>query len=129
MAAVNRDGSPVGTLDSFSIAQDGTINGAFTNGLTRPVGQVSVATFSNPEGLVEAGENMFEAGPNSGTPVQVAPQSMGAGRVVPGALELSNVDLSQEFVDMITANTGFSASSRVIRTSDEMLQQLLSIAT
>ena len=128
VAAVNRDGSPVGTLDSFSIGEDGTINGAFSNGLTRPLGQVSLATFTNPEGLVEVGANMFEVGPNSGIPVQVEPQSMGGGRVVPGAIELSNVDLSEEFVSLISANTGYSASSRVIRTSEELIQQLLAIA-
>lgn len=125
MAAVFQDGSPIGTLSTFSISNDGTISGAFTNGLTRTLGQVALATFSNPEGLVEVGSNMYAAGPNSGLPVNVQPLTFGTGRIVAGALELSNVDLSAEFVNLISTTTGFSASSRVITTSDQLIQQLL----
>ena len=127
LAAVSQDGSAIGTLDSFSIGEDGIINGAFTNGLTRTLGQVALNVFSNPEGLSEAGANMFRATASSGDSVPVTPQTFGAGRIISGALELSNVDLSQEFVNLITINTGFSASARVISTSDELLQQLLAI--
>jgi len=128
LAAVFQDGSPIGTLDSFSIGQDGTINGSFTNGLTRTLGQVALATFTNPEGLVDAGNNLLASGPNSGLPVDVQPQTFGSGRIVSGAVELSNVDLSAEFVNLINTTTGFSASSRVITTSDQLIQQLLQIA-
>lgn len=127
IAATYQDGSPLGTLSSYAVGTDGTITGAFTNGLTRTVGQVALATFSNPEGLVDIGSNLFTPGPNSGTPVVTAPLELSAGRVIGGALELSNVDLSQEFINLILASTGYSASSRVITTTDQLLQQLLVI--
>ena len=127
LAAVFQDGSPIGTLGSFSIGEDGTISGSFTNGLTRTIGQVALAKFSNPEGLVDVGDNLFGSGPNSGTPLVASPREFGTGRVVGGALELSNVDLSQEFINMILASTGYSAASRVITTTDELITQLLAL--
>jgi len=127
LAAVFQDGSPIGTLTDIGVGQDGVISGAFTNGLVRNVGQIALATFTNNEGLVDVGDNMFRTGPNSGTAVVSAPLTLGAGRVVGGALELSNVDLSQEFVDLITASTGYSAAGRVINTANELIQQLLII--
>ena len=128
IAATFQDGSALGTLNSMSVSENGIVVGAFTNGLTRTLGQVVVATFSNPEGVVDAGNGLFREGPNSGTAVETTPQSFGAARVVAGALELSNVDLSSEFVNLITASTGFSAASRVITTSDQLIQQLLSLS-
>lgn len=128
LAAVFQDGSGIGTLQSFSIGEDGTIIGAFTNGLNRTLGQVATAVFVNPEGLVDVGGNAYTTGPNSGLPVEAAPLTFGSGRMISGALELSNVDLSQEFVNLITTSTGFSASSRVITTGDQLIQQLLAIA-
>ena len=125
LAAVFQDGSPIGTLGSFSIGEDGVISGSFTNGLTRTIGQVALAKFSNSEGLVDVGDNLFGSGPNSGTPLIASPREFGTGRVVGGALELSNVDLSQEFINMILASTGYSAASRVITTTDELITQLL----
>ena len=127
VAAVYQDGSPIGTLGTFSIGEDGAITGSFTNGLTRTLGQVALAKFSNPEGLVDVGNNLFNAGPNSGTPLVAKPRDFGTGRVVGGALELSNVDLSQEFINMILASTGYSASSRVITTTDELMNNLLAL--
>ena len=126
-AAVYQDGSSIGTLSNFSIGEDGTISGSFTNGLTRTIGQIALAKFSNPEGLVDAGDNLFKSGPNSGTPLIARPREFGTGRVVGGALELSNVDLSQEFINMILASTGYSAASRVITTTDELMTQLLAL--
>jgi flagellar hook protein FlgE len=125
VAAMYQDGSPMGTLANFSIGADGAISGAFTNGLTRTIGQVVLAKFSNPEGLVDAGNNLFRVGPNSGSALIARPTEFGTGRVIGGALELSNVDLSQEFINMILASTGYSASSRVISTTNELIQQLL----
>ncbi|MGE3106845.1 MAG: flagellar hook protein FlgE [Phycisphaerales bacterium] len=127
LAAVFQDGSPIGTLATFGVGVNGIITGAFTNGLTRTLGQVALATFSNPEGLVDIGDNLFTAGPNSGTPVVTTPTSLGAGRVVSGALEQSNVDISQEFIQLILTSTGYSAASRVITTTDQLMQQLLVI--
>jgi flagellar hook protein FlgE len=125
VAATYQDGSPRGTLAAYSVGADGVITGAFTNGLTRPLGQVVLATFSNNGGLVEVGSNLFSTGPNSGSPQAKVPTSLGAGRIIGGALELSNVDLSQEFINLILASTGYSASSRVITTTDQLMQQLL----
>ncbi len=122
----NEDGSPQGTLESFSIGKDGTISGSFTNGLSRNLGQVALATFRNDEGLVDAGNNTFQAGPNSGTAIITTPTQLGSGEVVASSLEQSNVDLSSQFVQLIAASTGFSASSRVITTADQLLQSLLS---
>lgn len=125
IAAVSQDGAPLGTLSNFSIGEDGRISGAYTNGLVRTIGQLAVAQFSNPEGLVDVGNNLFQIGPNSGNPVITEPGKFGTGRVIGGALEMSNVDLSQEFIEMILASTGYSASSRVITTTNELIQQLL----
>lgn len=128
LAAVRQDGSAIGRLQEFSIGENGVITGAFSNGLTRTLGQIALATFANPEGLVDAGGNAYTSGANSGLPVEVAPLTFGTGRVISGALELSNIDLSQEFVNLITTSTGFSASSRVITTGDQLIQQLLALA-
>jgi flagellar hook protein FlgE len=110
LAAVSRDGAPMGTLMSFAVGPDGMISGSFSNGLTRTVGQVALATFANPEGLVDQGNSLF---------------SSGASQIVGGALELSNVDLGEEFIKLILASTGYSAASRVIKTTDDLMQQLL----
>lgn len=127
IAAVFQDGSPIGVLSSFSFGEDGVITGGFTNGLTRTIGQLAVGTFTNPEGLVDVGNNLFAVGPNSGTALITEAGQFGTGRVIGGALELSNVDLSKEFTDMILTTTGYSAASRVITTTDELLQQLLNL--
>lgn len=121
----NQDGFPAGTLNDFAIGKDGTITGTFSNGLTRTLGQLALATFSNQEGLVAEGSNTFVAGPNSGEPSIVAPGTMGAGVLIGGALELSNVDLTRQFIDMITATTAFSSAGRVISTSQQLLGELL----
>ena len=128
IAAVSQNGFPGGELVSFGVDDDGTIIGAFTNGATRILGQVSLAIFANPGGLQDVGDNFYRVGPNSGEAVITAPGTLGAGRVVTGALEMSNVDLSQEFINMILASTGYQASSRVINASNEMLDQLMLMA-
>lgn len=126
IAAAGQDGSPIGTLQDFSISEDGTVVGVYSNSLTRNLGQVVLANFANPQGLIEEGSNRYNVSVNSGQPTIAAPGTSGAGRVVGGALELSNVELSEEFINLITASTGFSASSRVLTTSDRLLQELLS---
>jgi flagellar hook protein FlgE len=120
-----QDGNAIGTLNDFSIGEDGKITGSFTNGQTRTLGQVAIATFTNPGGLEDQGGNMFKAGSNSGEAVVSAPQTLGSGGIRSGALEQSNVDLSEEFINMIVASTGFSAASRVITTSDQLITELL----
>ncbi len=128
LAAVFRDGRESGTLDSFAVSRDGTVVGTFSNGLFRPLGRVAVATFTNPAGMEDLGSNLFRPSANSGDAVVVTPTTFGAGSVIGGALEQSNVDLGGEFINLIVSSTGYSASSRVIQTADDLLQELISIA-
>jgi flagellar hook protein FlgE len=125
VAATFQDGSPLGTLSSFGVGPDGIITGSFTNGLSRTLGQVAVANFNNVEGLTDVGNSLFQVGLDSGPPVVAVPGTLGTGNIVGGSLENSNVDLGSEFIEMIQASTGFSASSRVVKTADDLLQQLL----
>jgi flagellar hook protein FlgE len=125
VAATYQDGAPPGLLSAFAVQDDGTIVGSFTSGIVRTLGQIPLASFINPEGLVDEGGNVYRPGANSGQPAFVTAGDSGTGTIVAGALELSNVDLGQEFINMIMTSTGYSASSRIIRTSDELLQQLL----
>src|SRR5262249_23697085 len=125
MLPSQQDGRPIGTLTAFSVGGNGVITGSFDNGLNSTLGQVAIATFDNNQGLVDQGGNMYVAGANSGDAKISAPLTLSAGQIRAGALEQSNVDLSNEFINMIIASTGFAASSRVITTSDELLTQLL----
>lgn len=125
LSTLNQDGSPIGTLEDFSVTADGSIMGIFSNSLLRPLGRIAMARFSNPQGLVESGGNMFDITTNSGTAQIGVGGTGGRGRIVGGALEQSNVELSEEFIALISASTGFSANSRVITTSDELIQELL----
>ncbi len=99
----------------------------YSNGLERTVGQVALANFVNPGGLEKMGQNLFSAGLNSGAPNIGAASTGGRGTIISGYLEASNVDMGQEFTNMILAQRGFQASSRVITTSDEMLQELVNL--
>lgn len=123
-----QDGFPAGTLTDFAISDDGIINGVFSNGLKRQLGQIVLATFANPEGLVAYGNNTYIPGPNSGEPTASTPGTLGAGLLMGGALELSNVDMTKEFIDMISATTAFGMSGRVISTSQQLLAELLNMS-
>ncbi|MEM6749881.1 MAG: flagellar hook-basal body complex protein [Planctomycetota bacterium] len=123
--AFSQDGTQLGTLEDFTTSEDGTISGVFSNGLIRNLGRIPLATFSNPEGLLELGGNSYRPTPNSGDAVIVRAGTGGSGRVIGGALELSNVELSDEFINLINASTGFSANSRIITTSQQLIQELL----
>jgi flagellar hook protein FlgE len=127
LASNEQDGIPFGVLDNFNVGKNGIITGAFTNGLTRTIGQVAVANFTNPGGLVETGDSLFSVGSNSGTPIITTAGQFGTGSIIERALEGSNVDLANEFTNMILTTTGYSASSRVITTSDQLLQQLTNL--
>ncbi|MFN3166323.1 MAG: flagellar hook protein FlgE [Phycisphaeraceae bacterium] len=124
--SLRQDGTAIGTLEDFSIAEDGTITGVFSNSLLRDLGRIPLAMFSNEAGLQEIGGNLYTNTSNSGTPQIVNAGTGGSGRTIGRALELSNVDLAQEFISLISAQTGFSANSRIISTSDQMIQELLS---
>ncbi len=128
LVMTTQDGHSAGTLSNFSVGPDGIVYGTFSNGMTRPLGQIALATFSNPEGLISDVNNLFRTGPNSGQPIITTPQTLGAGSVLSGALEMSNIDLTREFIGLITATMGFSASGRVISTSNELLNELMRIA-
>ncbi|MCA1059161.1 flagellar basal-body rod protein FlgF [Rossellomorea aquimaris] len=120
------DGNSEGYLESFNIGSSGEVNGVFSNGEVRVLSQLALATFSNPGGLTKAGSNLFQASNNSGLPNQgVAGE--GRGSLQSGSLEMSNVDLSEEFTEMITAQRGFQANTRIITTSDEILQELVNL--
>ncbi|WP_018922547.1 flagellar basal body rod protein FlgG [Salsuginibacillus kocurii] len=112
--------------ESFSVGQDGTVN-FVEDGETEVAGQIEVAQFANPEGLNKIGDNLLQESANSGEPEISAPTADGAGELVAGTLEMSNVDLSEEFTEMITAQRGFQANTRIITTSDEILQELVNL--
>jgi flagellar hook protein FlgE len=125
LVSPSQDGFAFGTFSSYSIGADGTITASYSNGLTKTVGQVALATFADPDGLINNGNNQYSAGAASGNAVITAPQAQGAGEIQSSSLEMSNVDLSKEFINLIIASTGYSASSRVISTSDQLLTDLL----
>jgi flagellar hook protein FlgE len=128
VAATSQNGIAPGTFTSFNVStQTGEIYGLYSNGMSRLIGQIAVANFVNPSGLVREGQNMFLEGLNSGQPMIGAPNTGERGSVVSGYLEGSNVDMAQEFTNMILAQRSFQASSRVITTSDEMLQELVNL--
>ncbi|POZ89457.1 MULTISPECIES: flagellar hook protein FlgE [Petrotoga] len=127
IAVIEQDGNSQGTLESFAINTNGQIIGSFTNGLTAPLGQVALATFNNPEGLSAIGNSMYVMSSNSGLP-QIGVSGVGGrGSINPGALEMSNVDLAEEFTNMIIAQRGFQANSRSITTADAILNELVNI--
>jgi flagellar hook protein FlgE len=122
-----QDGYASGTLQSVSVGNDGIISGLFTNGKNRPLGQVALVRFNAPEGLVHMGDNLFSSTADSGQPIIGQANAAGMGKVQSDSLEQSNVDLGQEFVNMIQYQRGFQANSRVITVADAMLQELVNI--
>jgi len=123
----NSDGSASGVLSSYSVSNTGEIVGVFSNGLKQILGQVALANFNNVNGLEKIGDSMYRSTVNSGL-AQIGPAgSNGLGLITSGALEMSNVDLAQEFTNLVIAQRGFQANSRVITTSDEILQELVNL--
>lgn len=125
--ALSQNGYEAGSLDYLSVDSTGTIVGTFTNGQNIDLAQVALATFNNPGGLEKVGNTMFKETKNSGLPQIDAPGEDGKGVITPESLEMSNVDLSQEFVDMIVTQRGFQANSRIITTSDQILEELVNL--
>jgi flagellar hook protein FlgE len=124
--ANSQNGLPMGKLDNFTIEADGQIIGSFSNGASRVLGQIAIARFSNPSGLRKDGYNLWTVSASSGEPV-VNTLADGSSQVRSGYLEMSNVDLATEFANLIIIQRGFQANSRSITTSDEMMQELLSL--
>jgi flagellar hook protein FlgE len=125
--SIDQNGNAIGFLTDFSIAGNGTISGQFSNGETKVLAMIATATFNNPSGLIRSGETRFEASVNSGQPLVGEPGNGNRGLVASGALEMSNVDLAQEFTNLIIAQRGFQANSRVITASDEVLADLVNL--
>ena len=123
----DQDGYTNGTLQAFTIDATGTIVGGFTNGITQVMGQIQLADFNNPEGLVRVGDNNYTTSSNSGSAVLGYAGEGSTSSIASGALEMSNVDLAQEFTNMIIAQRGFQANSRVITTADELMQDLVQL--
>lgn len=122
-----QDGFGLGYLEGLKIDDTGTITGVFSNGNNRVLAQVALANFTNPGGLEKAGETNFVYSNNSGEPDIGPAGSMGKGKIIAGTLEMSNVDLSEQFVDMIVTQRGFQANSKTIQTTDQMLQELMTL--
>ncbi|MEW5813898.1 MAG: flagellar hook protein FlgE [Spirochaetota bacterium] len=122
-----QNGYPMGYLENFKIDQSGIITGVYSNGTNRLLGQIALGTFVNPEGLEKGGENTYVISNNSGE-ANIGPSGVGGkGKFIAGALEMSNVDLAEQFTDMIVTQRGFQANSKTIQTADQMLQELLTL--
>lgn len=127
VAVASKDGGAAGSLTSYSVSGDGSIIGRYSNGRSEVLGQVALATVTNPGGLEKAGDSLYSATQFSGDVLVGAAGDQGLGSITAGALEMSNVDLSQEFTNLIVSQRGFQANSRVITTSDEVLQELVNL--
>lgn len=124
---LDQDGYSSGSLKNLIISDAGVMTGNFTNGQTRLIGQVALAKFIAPTELVKLGRNLYGESFASGQPIVSAPGTSGLGRVASNTLELSNVDLAVEFVKMISAQRGFQANSRMITTTDELMQEVVNL--
>ena len=124
---VRSNGYPAGTLQTISADSSGVITGSFSNGETMKLAQVAIACFNNPGGLTSIGGNLFSISNNSGKAQIGAAGNGGRGTVAPNTLEMSNVNLSDEFTNMIVTQRGFQASSRLITTTDTMLEELVNL--
>jgi flagellar hook protein FlgE len=127
VAALSQNGGEMGSLQAFSIGQDGTLVGIFSNGLKSPLAQLALANFNNPPGLEKVGDSMYRTTVNSGAVQLGAAGTANRGVVQGGALEMSNVDLASEFTNLVIAQRGFQANSRMITASDELLQDLVNL--
>ena len=124
---MNQDGYDSGLLVRVNIDNSGTVVGVFTNGLTRPLGQVALATFEAPDQLQRVGENLLGETRTSGVATIGTPGSADRGALVAGTLEQSNVDMAAEFIRMIAAQRGFQANSKTLTTADQLLAELMTI--
>ena len=115
-------------LTGYSIGRDGRIHGRFTDGTSRLLGQIRIARFANPGGLVQRGGTQFAAGPNSELPLVASPGEGGAAQIVSGAVELSNTDIGRSLIDLELASLQFRANAVVVHTADKMLEDLLNLA-
>ncbi|TWU03246.1 flagellar hook-basal body complex protein [Neorhodopirellula pilleata] len=127
LAATRQDGSEPGVLNSFIVGEDGTVRGVFSNGISRDLGQLQLARFANPAGLEARGLNLYAEGVNTGLPVTGSPGQNGIGTVIGGALELSNTDIGNDLVELVLASTQYRGNSRVITTTQQLIDELLNL--
>ena len=117
----------MGYLENFKIDQSGVITGVYSNGVSNEIGQLAMAGFANQGGLEKAGENTYIQSNNSGIANITTSGVMGKGKLIAGTLEMSNVDLTDQFTDMIITQRGFQAGAKTIQTSDTMLETVLNL--
>lgn len=122
-----QDGYPSGMLQGISVDEDGVFTGLYSNGTMLSFAQVALADFASYSGLAKQGSNLYTSSLASGQPVISTPNTAGVGAIAPSSLEMSNVDLANEFVELITTQRAFQANSKVITTSDEVLAELINI--
>jgi flagellar hook protein FlgE len=122
-----QDGFSSGTLESFNVDDQGIVHGLFSNGKTFDLLQVALAKFPSNVGLNPLGNNLFSQSLDSGAPVVATPETSGLGSIVSNALENSNVDLANQFVELIRAQQAFQANARVITTGDELLTEVVNL--
>ena len=122
-----QDGFPPGSLTSFIITESGLIRGVFSNGTSRPLGQIRMATFANNAGLEQVGGNMFSQSVNSGEAIEGNPGDRGLGTLTAGAVELSNSDIGQNLIELILASTQYRGGTRVITAAQQMLDELMAL--
>lgn len=122
-----QNGRSAGSLLNFTISGTGEIIASFSNGANRVLAQIGLSRFSNPSGLNKLGGNTYELSTSSGLPLVGLPDSGGRGQLASGVLEMSNVNLAQQFTQMIMAQRGFQANAKLVTTSDELLQDLINL--
>ncbi|MGI5083935.1 flagellar hook protein FlgE [Treponema putidum] len=125
--AYQQDGYGMGYLENFRIDQSGVITGVYSNGVRQELGQIAMASFTNQGGLEKAGQNTYVQSNNSGVANISTSGTVGKGSLIGGTLEMSNVDLTDQFVDMIVTQKGFQAGAKTIQTSDTMLETVLNL--
>jgi flagellar hook protein FlgE len=127
LTVVTQNGAAAGVLQSMRVGTDGIISGTYSNGLTQSIAMLALANFSNPEGLERLTGSNWRGSVNSGLAQIGVTSTGGRGTVAPGTLEMSNVDLALEFTELIRSQRGFQANSRVVTSSDELLQEIVNL--
>lgn len=127
VTARDQNGYPAGILESYSIGDNGLITGSYTNGMVETMAQMAIATFANEGGLENVGSSVWVATDNSGMAELRIAGTSGVGEILAGFLEGSNVDLAQEFTNMIVTQRGYQANSKLITVADEMLNELVNL--
>jgi len=125
--AYYQDGYTLGYLDNFKIDSSGSITGVYSNGTSRTIGKIALATFANDRGLEKAGDNTYVESNNSGMARIGESGIAGKGSLMAGALEMSNVDRSEQMTDMIVTQRGFQSNAKTIQTADTLLETVLSL--